>query len=150
MSFCAMDALALERRPLRRTTVQTRTPHHRGIDGGRRIRGGLAAEPITGAVVSRTGKLTSAGKAPHAPRRGAGKGISATLAAAQGAYGSVETQTSNPRGPARAIPASLVENGRTAADATNIVTNYFDINGEVRSSDEKFTWAIVERPACDC
>jgi hypothetical protein len=32
MSFCAMDALALECRPLRRRTVQNRTSHHRGID----------------------------------------------------------------------------------------------------------------------
>lgn len=107
----------------------------------------LPAELITGAVGGETWEATIRGKASHAgvaPE----KGISAILAGAVGIteahrggwFGKVVkpegTGTSN-------IGIFGGKDGRAAGDATNVVTDFVQINGESRSDNEAFASAIT-------
>jgi tripeptide aminopeptidase len=112
------------------------------------VDGQIPSELITGAVGQVNWEVEIFGKASHAgvaPERG----ISATLAAAlalaeaqrDGWFGKVVKKnghgTSNP-----GIFGG--RNGRTAGDATNVVTDYVYVKGEARSPDETFAAAIAE------
>src|SRR5262245_5746926 len=107
----------------------------------------LASELVTGAVGGETWEADIRGKASHAgvaPE----KGISATLAASiaiteafrGGWFGKIVRAqgqgTSN-------VGVFGGKDGRSAGDATNVVTDYVRINGESRSDNESFTSQIT-------
>lgn len=107
----------------------------------------LPAEMITGAVGGQTWDVEIRGKAAHAGVA-PDKGISATLAAAIGIteahrggwFGKVVkpegTGTSN-------VGVFGGKDGRSAGNATNVVTDYVHIEGESRSENEAFASAIT-------
>jgi tripeptide aminopeptidase len=108
----------------------------------------LAADLITGAVgqeywdVDIKGKAAHAGLAPE-------KGISATLVAAvalteargAGWFGKVVKPNGHGTSNAGVFGG---KNGKSAGDATNVVTDYVHIKGEARSPDLAFAHAITE------
>lgn len=118
-----------------------------GAEMGVNVDSTIAAQMITGAVGGETWDVDIRGKAAHAgvaPE----KGISATLAASMaiteahrgGWFGKVVrpngTGTSN-------VGVFGGKDGRSAGDATNVVTDYVHIEGESRSDDPAFTSAIT-------
>jgi tripeptide aminopeptidase len=108
----------------------------------------LATDLITGAVgqeywdVDIKGKAAHAGLAPE-------KGISATLVAAvaltearrAGWFGKVVKPNGHGTSNAGVFGG---KNGKSAGDATNVVTDYVHIKGEARSPDLAFAHAIAE------
>ncbi len=115
---------------------------------GFNVDGRLAAQLTIGAVGAERWEVTIHGKAAHAgvaPE----KGISATLVAALalarvragGWFGKVvqgEKQGTSNVGPFGG------KDGRSAGDATNVVTDYVHIQGESRSHDAKFAREITQ------
>jgi tripeptide aminopeptidase len=77
------------------------------------------------------------------------KGISATLVAAQALAeahrGGWIGKVVKPDGTGTSNPGIFGgKNGKSAGDATNVVTDYVYIKGEARSADENFITAIIE------
>lgn len=111
------------------------------------VDGKLAAELITGAVGQENWEVEIFGKASHAgvaPE----KGISSTLVASlalteahrEGWFGKVV----KPNGSGTSNPGMFGgKDGKTAGDATNVVTDYVHIKGEARSANAAFATAIT-------
>jgi len=113
---------------------------------GFNIDGGSAQSITIGAVGADRWEVEIVGKAAHAgvhPERG----ISATIVAARAWLQSMRKAGSARlrRGARRAHPTSASRRryGRSAGQATNVVTDYVKVQGESRSHDAKFITAIT-------
>lgn len=115
---------------------------------GFNVDGRLAAEFCIGAVGAERWEVSITGKASHAgvhPEQG----ISATLVAAlaladvyqEGWFGKIQ----RPEGQGTSNIGSFGgKDGKSAGEATNVVTDYVHIRGEARSHDLKFVRQIVK------
>jgi len=118
-----------------------------GAEMGFNVDSKIAAEFITGAVGGETWEADIRGKASHAgvaPE----KGISATLAAAiaisEAHRGGWFGKIVKPEGKGTSnVGVFGGKDGKSAGNATNVVTDYVHINGESRSDNEKFASAIT-------
>jgi tripeptide aminopeptidase len=115
---------------------------------GFNVDGGKASDITIGAVGAERWVVQITGKASHAGVH-PDKGISATMVGALGLaaihksgwFGKIR----KPEGAGTSNVGSFAgKDGKSAGEATNVVTDYVHIRGEARSHDPKFTRAIVK------
>jgi tripeptide aminopeptidase len=115
---------------------------------GFNIDGRNAAEFCIGAVGAERWEVEITGKASHAgvsPEKGISASMIAALALAEvhagGWFGKVKKDT---RAGTSNIGSISGRNGRSAGDATNVVTDYVHVTGEARSHDARFFKEITK------
>jgi tripeptide aminopeptidase len=118
-----------------------------GVTMGFNVDGRLAAEITTGAVGAERWEVTVRGKASHAgvaPEKGVSATAVVALAVADvfrgGWFGKV---TKDGRAGTSNVGSVGGNDGRSAGDATNVVTDYARVTGESRSHDPAFASAIT-------